>query len=176
VHSPAGAAFALSFTESPAFVRPTASDDSSYPSANTTFDGVQPAAVAAPGPWTQPASWLRGGFRYLTLVSTSPEFAVANVSCALSFAPHVADLRAYAGYFAADDPRAATRAPGEAVDDADFLTKVWYAGAYTVQTNTVPLDTGRAVPFHGSPGKPKCARADAIGAYACISFLSRLGK
>lgn len=24
---------------------------------------------------------------------------------------------------------------------------VWYAGAYTVQTNTVPLDTGRHVPF-----------------------------
>ncbi|KAG5637071.1 hypothetical protein H0H81_005838 [Sphagnurus paluster] len=52
--------------------------------------------------------------------------------------PHVADLRAYSGYFYASDP---------VFHDADFLTKIWYAGAYTVQTNTVPLNTGRKVPF-----------------------------
>ena len=28
-----------------------------------------------------------------------------------------------------------------------MVISVWYAGAYTVQTNTVPLDTGREVPF-----------------------------
>ncbi|SJL14854.1 related to alpha-L-rhamnosidase A [Armillaria ostoyae] len=48
------------------------------------------------------------------------------------------DLRAYTGYFYTSDP---------AFHDPDFLTKVWYAGAYTVQTNTVPLDTGRQFPF-----------------------------
>lgn len=32
-------------------------------------------------------------------------------------------------------------------------TKIWYAGAYTLQTNTVPLHTGRQVPFVPSPGK-----------------------
>ncbi|KAF8963232.1 Six-hairpin glycosidase [Flammula alnicola] len=130
----------LSFTESPLFIRPTASDDSSFPSANTTYDGV--LHVDAPlevGYWTQPVAALRGGFRYLTLVSNSAAaITISNVSCAISFMPHVDDLRSYAGYFYASDPKS---------HDMDFLTKVWYAGAYTVQTNTVPLDTGRQVPF-----------------------------
>lgn len=30
---------------------------------------------------------------------------------------------------------------------------VWYAGAYTVQTNTVPLNTGRKVPFAAAGSK-----------------------
>lgn len=30
--------------------------------------------------------------------------------------------------------------------------KLWYAGAYTVQMDTVPVDTGRQVPFVQSPG------------------------
>ncbi|KAF8060223.1 Six-hairpin glycosidase, partial [Lyophyllum atratum] len=133
-------AISLSFTESPSFIRPTASDDSSFPSPNTTYDGV--LRVTAPlkaGFWTQPSSALRGGFRYLTIVSDSDApVTISNVSCAISFMPHVADLRAYSGYFQATDP---------VFHDADFLTKIWYAGAYTVQTNTVPLNTGRKVPF-----------------------------
>ncbi|GLB45730.1 putative bacterial alpha-L-rhamnosidase 6 hairpin glycosidase domain [Lyophyllum shimeji] len=133
-------AISLSFTESPSFIRPTASDDSSFPSANTTYDGVLrvPAPLTA-GFWTQPSSTLRGGFRFLTIVSDSDApVTISNVSCAISFMPHVDDLRAYSGYFHAIDP---------VFHDADFLTKVWYAGAYTVQTNTVPLNTGRKVPF-----------------------------
>ncbi|PPR00991.1 hypothetical protein CVT24_000284 [Panaeolus cyanescens] len=131
----------LSFTESPLFIRPDASDDSSYPDASTTYDGV--LKVSAPlqaGYWTQPASALRGGFRYLTLVHSggTGSVSISNVSCAISFMPHFDDLRAYTGYFSAKDP---------VFHDADFLTKLWYAGAYTVQTNTVPLDTGRRVPF-----------------------------
>ncbi|CAA7264018.1 unnamed protein product [Cyclocybe aegerita] len=130
----------LSFTESPLFIRPTASDDSSYPSANTTYDGVlQVNAPLKTGDWIQPAAALRGGFRYLTIVSmsTAPT-TVSNISCSISFMPHVDDMKAYSGYFFASDPLS---------QDEDFLTKVWYAGAYTVQTNTVPLDTGRRVPF-----------------------------
>ncbi|KAF5329398.1 hypothetical protein D9619_009233 [Psilocybe cf. subviscida] len=137
-------AFSLSFTESPMFIRPTASDDSSYPAENTTFDGV--LHVTAPltrGHWTQSASALRGGFRYLTIVSTSTaSLTISNVSCAISFMPHVEDMRDYSGYFYAQDPGS---------EDHDFLTKVWYSGAYTIQTNTVPLNTGRKVPF-SAPG------------------------
>ncbi|KJA26502.1 glycoside hydrolase family 78 protein [Hypholoma sublateritium FD-334 SS-4] len=136
--SPA-AALALSFTESPAFIRPNASDDSSFPAQNTTFDGVlRVDAPLASGRWTQPTYSLRGGFRYLTLVASGGEVTLADVSCAINFMPHVTDLRAYEGYFYALD---------EGAQDVDLLTKVWYAGAYTVQTNTVPLDTGREVPF-----------------------------
>ncbi|KAF8209055.1 glycoside hydrolase family 78 protein [Mycena galopus ATCC 62051] len=134
---------ALSFTESPSFIRPTASDDSSFPSANTTYDGV--LAVPAPletGYWVQPAFALRGGFRFLTLVSTAAApVTISNVSCAISFMPHVDDLRAYTGYFTAPDP---------GFHDPNFLTKIWMAGAYTVQTNTVAVNTGRQVPFESA--------------------------
>jgi hypothetical protein len=104
-------AIALSFTESPSFIRPTASDDSSYPAQNTTFDGVlRVGAPLQPGYWVQPADALRGGFRYLTLVSTADApVTLSNVSCAIAFMPHVDDLRAYAGYFYAPDDELLTK-------------------------------------------------------------------
>lgn len=37
-----------------------------------------------------------------------------------------------------------------------IMCLVWYAGAYTVQTNTVPVNTGRAVPFMPPGGKCYC--------------------
>ncbi|KAJ7197058.1 Six-hairpin glycosidase [Mycena rebaudengoi] len=133
-----GSSIALSFSESPSFIRPTASDDSSFPHFSTTYDGVLNVTPAF-GHWTQPAFSLRGGFRFLTIVSTSDApVTISNVSCSISFMPHVTDLRAYTGYFYATDPT---------FHDPDFLTKIWMAGAYTVQTNTVPLNTGRQVPF-----------------------------
>ncbi|KAK7035063.1 hypothetical protein R3P38DRAFT_2772098 [Favolaschia claudopus] len=97
------------------------------------------AVSEIPGYWTQPEFSLWGGFRFLTVVSTGTDaVTISNVSCAISFMPHVEDLRAYSGYFYAKDP---------GFHDVDFLTKIWMAGAYTVQTNIVPLDTGRMVPF-----------------------------
>ncbi|KIP05689.1 glycoside hydrolase family 78 protein [Phlebiopsis gigantea 11061_1 CR5-6] len=138
-------ALALSFTESPMFISPFDSDDSSYPAPNQSYDGI--FHIQTPlrkGLWTQPSSTLRGGFRYLTLVSTSDApVTVSNVSCSISFMPHVDDMRDYSGYFYASDPD---------FHDKSFLTKLWYSGAYTVQTNTVPLHTGRQVPIVPSPG------------------------
>ncbi|KAF9490904.1 Six-hairpin glycosidase [Pleurotus eryngii] len=130
---------ALSFTESPLFIRRNASDDSSFPSANTTFDGVLRVTSPRRGIWQQPAATLRGGFRYLTIVNNDDDdLTISNVTCSISFMPHVENLRSYSGYFFASDP---------VFKDKDFLTKVWYAGAYTIQSNTVPLNTGRKVPF-----------------------------
>ncbi|KAI0826506.1 Six-hairpin glycosidase [Trametes gibbosa] len=147
---------ALSFTESPMFISPLTSDDSSYPSANMSYDGV--LRVPAPlgtGFWTQPSAMLRGGYRYLTIVSTSDDpITLSNVSCEISFAPHFPNLRDYSGYFYASDP---------VFHDKNFLTKLWYAGAYTVQTNTVPLDTGRQVPFVKSPGWENAATLGVAG-------------
>ncbi|PCH42963.1 glycoside hydrolase family 78 protein [Wolfiporia cocos MD-104 SS10] len=136
---------ALSFTESPVFIRPYASDDSSYPSANTTYDGVlEVPAPLTTGYWTQPIARLRGGYRYLTIVSTSHDpVTISNISCAISFMPHWDNMKNYSGYFYASVPD---------FFDEDFLTKIWYSGAYTVQTDTVPLNTGREVPFVSSPG------------------------
>ena len=108
---------ALSFTESPLYINPLTSDDSAVQDANMSYDGVLP--ISAPldeGLWTAPAYRLRGGFRYLTVVSTSSDpVTISNVSCAISFMPHWDDLRDYTGYFYASDPES---------DDEDFLTKV----------------------------------------------------
>lgn len=108
---------ALSFTESPMFISPFDSDDSSYPAPNQTYDGI--LHVQTPlqkGFWTQPSATLRGGFRYLTLVSTSDApVTISNVSCSISFMPHVDNMRDYTGYFYASDPN---------FHDEDFLTKV----------------------------------------------------
>lgn len=135
----------LSFTESPMFINPLTSDDSTYPSANMSYDGTLEVYSPLPsGFWTQPADRLRGGFRFLTVVSTSDAaVTISNISCSISFMPHVTDLRNYSGYFYTFDP---------VFHDKNFLTKLWYAGAYTVQTNTVSLNTGREVPFVQSPG------------------------
>ncbi|EGN92657.1 glycoside hydrolase family 78 protein [Serpula lacrymans var. lacrymans S7.3] len=136
-------AISLAFTESPVFIRPYASDDSSYPDATTTYDGVLnvPAPIST-GYWTQPAVALRGGYRYLSIASTSDEpITISNVSCAISFMPHVEDMSQYAGYFYAQDPLS---------QDVNFLTKLWYSGAYTVETNIVAVNTGRQVPFVSS--------------------------
>ena len=108
--------FSLAFSESPLFVRPFASDDSTYPQENTTYDGVEP--VSGPltsGLWTQPSRWLRGGFRYLTIVSNSDDaLTISNVTCAIEFSPNSENLRDYAGYFSTKDCGS---------EDEDFLTK-----------------------------------------------------
>lgn len=127
---------ALAFAESPLLINPTLSDDSVYPVADMTSDGTEPI----PGPlsqglWTQPISWQRGGFRYLTVSLTAGDsVALYNVSVALTFSPNADGLRDYKGYFYTKDT------VGE---DQDLLTKIWYAGAYTIQTNIIAADQGR---------------------------------
>uniref|UniRef100_A0A0W0EY35 Putative Six-hairpin glycosidase n=1 Tax=Moniliophthora roreri TaxID=221103 RepID=A0A0W0EY35_MONRR len=149
----------LSFTESPLFISPVTSDDSTRSAASQSYDGV--LKVLSPlrnGFWTQPAAWLRGGFRYLTVVSTGRTVGISNVSCEISFLPHMDDMRAYSGYFWMKD-----RTTGWGWDDEDFLTKLWYAGAYTVQTNTVPLNTGRRIPFVSAGSWANDARLGVAG-------------
>lgn len=110
---------ALSFTESPMFISPFSSDDSTFPSPNMSYDGVLHLDTPLKkGLWTQPSAMLRGGFRYLTIVSTGQgETTISNVSTAISFMTHVEDLRNYSGYFYAQDP---------VFDDHNFLTKVCF--------------------------------------------------
>lgn len=106
-------------------------------------DGVAPSGKEQV--YTMPDASLRGGFRYLTvflMVEDETEFdtesksktaiTLHNVTLDLSFQPTWPNLRAYQGYFDCDDP---------------LLNRIWYAGAYTLQTNAVPPDTGRRVPF-----------------------------
>jgi hypothetical protein len=77
----------------------------------------------------QANSELRGGFRYLTVTNPGPgNLQLDGASVNISFAPNMSDLRAYPNYFYSDDP---------------LINRIWYAGAYTVQTNIIGNDTGR---------------------------------
>ena len=79
---------------------------------------------------------MRGGFRYLTVYLVLPGNGTAtldidSITLELSFHPTWENLRAYQGYFHCND---------------DMLNKIWYSSAYTIQTNAVPVNTGRQVP------------------------------
>ncbi|KAK2040801.1 Six-hairpin glycosidase, partial [Colletotrichum somersetense] len=112
-------------------------------------DGALFHAVDASGKgsYTVPLAQLRGGFRYLTLylvtdapaaaaapapapVASAAALSVDDVSVEIVFQPTWANLRAYKGYFHSSD---------------DLLNRVWYSGAYTLQTNAAPPETGRVL-------------------------------
>ncbi|CZR51983.1 related to alpha-L-rhamnosidase A [Phialocephala subalpina] len=85
--------------------------------------------------YTMPDSKLRGGFRYLTLFLVTNGTTTVNIkdiNLAIGFQPTWSNLRAYQGYFHSND---------------DELNKIWYSGAYTLQTNAVPVGTGRHIPM-----------------------------
>ena len=74
----------------------------------------------------------RGGFRYLTLfLASGTSVDVDAVSVHYTAAPTMADPSDYANYFYSSD---------------DLLNRIWYAGAYTVQTNTIDPTQGRTWP------------------------------
>ena len=79
---------------------------------------------------------MRGGFRYLTVfllaqANETTTLDVDSITLELSFQPNWSNLKAYQGYFHCND---------------ETLNKIWYSGAYTIQTNAVPVNTGRQVP------------------------------
>lgn len=86
------------------------------------------------GSYTMPLEKLRGGFRYLSLFAltdSNVSIDINSIELEISFQPTWSNLRAYAGYFDSSDK---------------LLNRIWYACAYTVQTNTVPPSTGRSWP------------------------------
>ncbi|EPE04798.1 alpha-l-rhamnosidase [Ophiostoma piceae UAMH 11346] len=96
--------------------------------------------------YIMPGETLRGGLRYLTVflaAETSEDkhlpvtVTIHSVSLELSIQPTWPNLRAYQGYFHCDN---------------ELFNRIWYAGAYTLQTNAVPTSTGRRVPFVSQGG------------------------
>lgn len=89
--------------------------------------GPSDGAIYAPldrgsGSYVMPDVVLRGGFRYLSLfLIGNGTVTVSNLILEISFQPTWSNLRAYHGYFYSDD---------------DLLNKIWYSGAYTLQTAT----------------------------------------
>ncbi|KAJ9628461.1 hypothetical protein H2203_002359 [Taxawa tesnikishii (nom. ined.)] len=119
----------LAFTESPEFIRSISDDTGAVP----TEDYDRAFNVSVPAGQTfyrMPSERFRGGFRFVT-VNALQHVIVSNATCHIGFAPTMDDLRDYSGYFYTGD---------------DTLVKTWYAGAYTVQTNIAPQDTGRFLP------------------------------
>ncbi|KAH7420150.1 Six-hairpin glycosidase-like protein [Cadophora sp. MPI-SDFR-AT-0126] len=89
------------------------------------------------GSYTMPDASMRGGFRYLSVFTTTDHMInveVTKITLELSFQPTWSNLRAYSGYFHSND---------------ELLNRIWYAGAYTLQTNSVPPNTGRVYPLIG---------------------------
>jgi hypothetical protein len=86
---------------------------------------------AGKGSYDMPDKYLRGGFRYLTiflLTDDSANVKIDDLNLELAFQPTWSNLRAYQGYFHCSD---------------ELLNRIWYSGAYTLQTNEVPVNTGR---------------------------------
>jgi hypothetical protein len=120
-----GQQLGLAFTESSQYAG-TSSDASN---GGGGPDGALTAGLTPGADWTMPQDKLRGGFRYLTLFAqTGGTIALDKVTLHITFAPAMTSLRDYANYFHSSDP---------------LLNRIWYAGAYTVQTNTIAPGTGR---------------------------------
>ncbi|POS71803.1 bacterial alpha-L-rhamnosidase domain-containing protein [Diaporthe helianthi] len=127
-----GPQLSLAFAESPAHVGPI-SDDATGSIASQDWDRELNVTVDAGDAvvYTMPKERFRGGYRFMTIVAKAP-VTISNITCAIGFSPSQEDLRDYSGYF---------YAPGQ-----DPLSRIWYAAAYTVQTNIGPVDTGRHLP------------------------------
>jgi hypothetical protein len=118
----------IAFTESSLFVGPN-SDASNGGSGS---DGAVYASVTGKGSYVMPSDKLRGGFRYLTIFMNSGGWVdLSSVSLHFTASPAMTDLRAYPNYFQSND---------------DLLNRIWYAGAYTVQLNTLGANQGRQWP------------------------------
>jgi hypothetical protein len=118
----------LAFSESSQGIGPASDASNGGPQA----DGAIYANATGPGTYTMPAAKLRGGFRYLTLFLNSSGWVdIDRVSLRFTAAPAMSDPRAYPNYFYSSD---------------DLLNRIWYAGAYTVQMDTIAPDQGRVWP------------------------------
>jgi len=122
-----GQRIGLAFTESSLYIGRN-SDLSNGGGGESAIYGEAPAN----GQYVMPTSRLRGGFRYLTVfLSSSGWVDLTGVWLNFTAAPGKANPAAYANYFYSSD---------------DLLNKIWYAGAYTVQTNIIASNQGRAWP------------------------------
>jgi hypothetical protein len=118
----------IAFSESSLYIGPS-SDRSS---GSDLPDGALYASVTGQGSLSTPVDKLRGGFRYLTLFLNSDGWVDMNgVTLSFLAAPAMSDLQAHAGYFHSND---------------ELLNRIWYAGAYTVQLNTIDTKQGRVWP------------------------------
>ncbi|GHH34921.1 hypothetical protein FHS35_005364 [Streptomyces umbrinus] len=118
----------LAYSESSLYV----GNNSDRSSGRDGEDGALYATASANGSYTVPTAKQRGGFRYLTVfLDTSGWVDLKGVSLDFTAAPGKSNPADYANYFHSND---------------ELLNRIWYAGAYTVQLNTIASNQGRAWP------------------------------
>ncbi|KAL4117814.1 hypothetical protein PRIC2_011796 [Phytophthora ramorum] len=147
-----GSQLGVAFTESKHYIGIT-SDRATGP----LLDGTLYAPGEPRSTYTFGREFGRGGFRYLT-VSTSSDSGVVQVtsiSTHFTAAPSTKDdkLRDYSGYFYSDD---------------DLLNRIWYAGAYTVQLCGISASEARASPPEITAGWANNATIENVSAEAEI--------
>jgi Bacterial alpha-L-rhamnosidase 6 hairpin glycosidase domain len=130
--SGSGQQVGLAFSESSLYVGPTSDLSSGSAFSGSGTDGALRTTVNGAGTYTMPTDKLRGGFRYLTVfLSSSGWIDLNGVSLAFTGAAGMSNPSAYTNYFYSND---------------DQLNKIWYAGAYTVQMDTIDPNQGRVWP------------------------------
>ncbi|KAI0461615.1 hypothetical protein LJB42_000914 [Komagataella kurtzmanii] len=116
----------LSFSESKQFIDKTTSDRSmDFLMEDLTLK------VLCKGTYQMPWVSQRGAFKYLTLWTheESRSISIRSISTYMTCMPSLGeDLSRYSGYFHSSD---------------QFANSLWYAGAYTIQLATIPVDSGR---------------------------------
>ncbi|CAG8020403.1 unnamed protein product [Penicillium salamii] len=122
------ASIGLAFTEAKTWIGEWSDSSSAL-----YHDGALYANISSSGTgsYVMPDKYLRGGFRYLTVFLITDELVdvqIEDLSLEIAFKPTWSNLRAYQGYFHSSD---------------ELLNRIWYSGAYTLQTNEVPVNTGR---------------------------------
>ena len=125
---------ALAFCESSLYIGPTSdlSTGGVYADGGYYADGALAATVTPSSTYVMPPDKLRGGFRYLSVYLDTPGWVeVTGAKLEFTAAPTMAVPNEYANYFYSND---------------DLLNQIWYAGAYTVQLNTIDPTQGRAWP------------------------------
>ncbi|KAF7198560.1 hypothetical protein HII31_00299 [Pseudocercospora fuligena] len=122
----------LSFTESSSFIG-NISDDTGKVYTQDWDRALNVTVNDVAGSYIMPSVNFRGGFRFLAL-NARTNISVSNITCDIGFAPNMPDLQAYTGYFSTSESYYRQ------------LGRLWAAGAYTVQTNIAPQDTGRWLP------------------------------
>ncbi|MGI8332410.1 hypothetical protein ACRYCC_20765 [Actinomadura scrupuli] len=119
----------LAFNESSMYVGTTSDSSTGGPRSR---DGAISVDVNGATGYTMPDRYLRGGFRYLTIfMNTGGWVDLDRVSLYFTAAPAMKNPARYANYFYSSD---------------DLLNKIWYAGAYTMQLNTIAPGSGRTWP------------------------------
>lgn len=134
----------ITFSESSLWISTEHSDTTG----NEGFDNMVFIDTPSAGTFSLPPDLLRGGFRYMSLVhNMTGSVEISAVETHFTAMPHYAEdqLQNYTGWFHSND---------------ELLNRIWYAGAYTINLDTIDPHHGNAlVAVFPQPGETEPAPA-----------------